>query len=122
MLAGAVENYSLGGLREVPGGPKIGLGGVRGRPGGGQEASKMASGGEKVPKSVQEGSWSHLGAQNKSMIPFFGEGFGRLGRPLGRLWAVLVALFLAILLRIAFLSIFYRFSDVLGTVFGTKNQ
>ena len=56
MLAGAVKNYSLGGLREVPGGQKIGLGGVRGRPGGGQEAPKMGSGGEKVPKSVQEPS------------------------------------------------------------------
>ena len=82
----------------------------------------MASGGEKVPKSVQEGFWSDLGAKNdeaKDVKVFHLEA---LGRPLGRLWAVLVALFLAILLRIAFLSIFYRFSDVLGTVFGTKNQ
>ena len=55
MLAGALENYSLAGLWEVPGGPKIALGWLRERPGGGQEAPKMASGGEKVPKSVQEG-------------------------------------------------------------------
>ena len=54
---------SLGGLREVPGGQKIGLEGVRGRPGGGQEGPKNASGGEKAPKSVQEPSWSHLGAE-----------------------------------------------------------
>ena len=122
MLAGAVENSSLGGLWEVPGGPKIGLGGVRGRPGGGQEAPKMASGGEKVPKSVQEGFWSNLGAKKGNTKDVARTHWGGLGRPLGRLWAVLVALFLAILLRIAFLSIFYRFSDVFGMVFGTKNQ
>ena len=63
MLAGAVENQSLGGLGEVPGDPKSGLGGLRGRSGGGQEAPKMASGGENAPKSVQEGFWSHLGAE-----------------------------------------------------------
>ena len=63
MLAGAVQNHSLGGLREVPGGQKIALGELRGRPGGGREAPKSASGGEKAPKSVQEPSWSHLGAE-----------------------------------------------------------
>ena len=63
MLARAVQNYFLGGLQEVPGDQKIGLGGVRGRAGGGQEAPKSASGREKVPKSVQEPSWSHLGAE-----------------------------------------------------------
>ena len=122
MLAGAVENSSLGGLWDVPGGPKIGLGGVRGRPGGGQEASKMASGGEKVPKSVQEGSWSHLGAENGKASDSGSPHLEAPGRPLGRLWAVLVALFLAILLRIAFVSFFNRCLDVLGTVFGTKNH
>ena len=122
MLAGAVENYSLGGLREVPGGQKIALGGVRGRPGGGREAPKSASGGEKAPKSVQEPSWSHLGSSQKSMIPFFREGFGSPGAAFGELWGVSVALFWVILLRISFLSIFYRFLDLLGMVFGTKNQ
>ena len=63
MPAEAVKNPSLGGLREAPGGPKIDLGGLRGRSGGGQEAPKIASGGEKAPKSVQEPSWSHLGAE-----------------------------------------------------------
>ena len=82
----------------------------------------MASGGEKVPKSVQEGFWSDLGSKNGKTKEVELSHLEALGRPLGRLWAVLVALFLAILLRIAFLSIFYRFSDVLGTVFGTKNQ
>ena len=93
MLAGAVKNYSLGDPREVPGGPKIVLGGLRGRPGGGHEAPKMASGGEKVPKSVQEASWSHLGAENDDRELFlervlggfwvpgaaFGEALGHLG-------------------------------------------
>ena len=122
MLAGAVEIYFLGGLWEVPGGQKIALGGVRGRPGGGQEAPKMALGGEKVPKSVQEGSWSHLGAENGKASDSGSPHLEAPGRPLGRLWALLEALFWVMLLRIAFVSIFYRFSDVLGTVFGTKNQ
>ena len=55
MLAGAVQNHSLGGLREVPGGQKIALGELRGRPGGGREAPKSASGKEKATKRVQEG-------------------------------------------------------------------
>ena len=122
MLAGAVQNHSLGGLREVPGGQKIALGEVRGRPGGGQEAPKRGSGGEKAPKSVQEGSWSHLGAENGKASDSGSPHLEAPGRPLGRLWAVLVALFLAILLRIAFLSIFYRFLSIFGVVFGTKNQ
>ena len=58
-----MKNYPLGGLREVPGGQKIVLGGLRGRPGGGPEALKIASGEEATPKSVQEPSWSHLGAE-----------------------------------------------------------
>ena len=74
MLAGAVEN---------PGGPKIALGGLRERPAGGQEAPKMASGGEKVPKSVQEASWSHLGAENDDRELFLERVLGALGRPLG---------------------------------------
>ena len=87
MLAGAVENYSLGGLREVPGGQKIGLGGVGGRPGGSQEPPKSASGGEKMSKSVQEGFWSHLGAENDKATDSGSTHLGGLGRPLGRLWA-----------------------------------
>ena len=122
MLAGAVENESLGGLWEGPGGPKIGLGGVRGRPGGGQEAPKMASEGKKAPKNVQEGSWSHLGAENGKASDSGTLHLEALGRALGRLWAVLGLLFWLILLRIVFVLIFYRFLDVLGTVFGTKNQ
>ena len=122
MLAGAAQNYSLGGLREVPGGQKIGLGGVRGRPGGGQEAPKMGSGGEKTPKSVEEPSWSHLGPENGKATHFEVSHLEAPGRPLGRLWGVLGALFWVILLRIAFLSIFYRFLDVFGMVFGTQNQ
>ena len=89
MLAGAVQNHSLGGLREVPGGQKIALGEVRGRPGGGQEAPKRGSGGEKVPKSVQEASWSYLGSENGKAKDFEVSHLGGLGRPLGRLWAVL---------------------------------
>ena len=96
---------SLGGLREVPGGQKIALGGLRGCPGGGQEAPKVASGGEKAPKSVQEGSWSDLGPKNGKAKEVGPLHLGGLGRPLGRLWAVLVALFWVILLSI----IFYRF-------------
>ena len=122
MLAGAVQNYSLGGLREVPGGQKIALGGVRGRPGGGQEAPKSDSGGEKAPKSVQEPSWSHLGSKNGKTKEVEVSHLGGLGRPLGRLWGVSVALFGVILLRIAFLSLFCRFLDVFGMVFGTKNR
>ena len=93
MLAGAVENHSLGGLREIPGGQKIALGGVPGRPGGGQEAPKMASGGEKVPKSVQEGFWSHLGSENGKASDSGTPHLEAPGRPLGRLWALLEALF-----------------------------
>ena len=93
MLAGAVQNHSLGGLREVPGGQKIALGEVRGRPGGGQEAPKRGSGGEKPPKSVQEASWSHLGAKKgdtpEPELPIWRA----LGRPLEWLWAVLETLF-----------------------------
>ena len=55
MLAGAVQNHSLGGFREVPGGQKIALGEVRGPPGGGLEGGTIASGGVKLPKSAQEG-------------------------------------------------------------------
>ena len=55
MLAGAVQNHSLGDLREVPGGQKLALGDLRGRPGGGREAPKNASGREKATKRVQEG-------------------------------------------------------------------
>ena len=97
---------SLGGLREVPGGVKIALGGLRGCPGGGREAPKVASGGEKAPKSVQEGSWSDLGPKNGKAKDFEVSHLGGLGRPLGRLWGVSVALFWVILLRITFLSIF----------------
>ena len=122
MLAGAVKNYSLGGLREVPGGQKIALGRVRGRPGGSQEAPKSASGGEKEPKGVQEPSWSHFGAEKGNTKDVARTHLGGLGRPLGRLWGVSVALLWVILLRIAFLSIFYRFLDVVGFVFGIKNQ
>ena len=122
MLGGAVENYSLDGLWGVLGGPKIALGWLRERPGGGQEAPKMASGGEKVPKSAQEGFWRDLGAENDEASDSGSPHLEALGRPLGRLWAVLVALFWVMLLRIAFVSIFYRFSDVFGMVFGTKNQ
>ena len=115
MLAGAVKNYSVGGRREVlgrpRGGQKIALGGLQGCPGGGREAPKVASGGEKAPKSVQEGSWSDLGPKNGKAKDFEVSHLGGLGRPLGRLWAVLVALFLAILSRITFLSIFRRFGD-----------
>ena len=74
-------------------GLKIALGGLRERPGGGQEAPKIASGGEKMPKSVQEGFWSHLGAQNGKAKDFEVSHLGGLGRPLGRLWAVLETLF-----------------------------
>ena len=88
-----VSGGPLGGLREVPRGLKIDLGGVLGRPGGGQEAPKMASGGEKVPKSVQEGSWSDLGSENGKAKEVGPPHLGGLGRPLGRLWGVLVALF-----------------------------
>ena len=63
MLAGAVQNHSLGDLREVQGAQKIALGELRGRPGGSREAPKRGSGREKAPKSVQEPSWSHLGAE-----------------------------------------------------------
>ena len=93
MLAGSVENYSLGGLQEVPGGQKIGLRGVRGRPGGSQEFPKSASGGEKVAKKVQEGSWSDLGSENGKTKEVEVSHLGGLGRPLGRLWAVLETLF-----------------------------
>ena len=93
MLAGAVQNHSLGGLREVPGGQKIALGGLRGRPGGGREAPKIASGGEKLPKSVQEPSWSHLGAKKGDTPEPELPSWRALGRPLGRLWAVLETLF-----------------------------
>ena len=86
MLAGAVENYSLGGLWEVPWDPKIGLGGLRECPGGGQEAPKMASGGEKVPKSAQEGFWRDLGAENDEASDSGSPHLEALGRPLGRLW------------------------------------
>ena len=93
MLAGAVQNHSLGGLREVPGGQKIALGEVRGRPGGGQEAPKRGSGRGKGAKSVQEASWSYLGSENGKAKEVGPPHLGGLGRPLGRLWAVLVALF-----------------------------
>ena len=122
MLAGAVQNHSLGGLREVPGGQKIALGGLRGRPGGGREAPKSGSGGEKLPKSVQEASWSYLGSENGKAKEVGPPHLGGLGRPLGRLWGVSVALFWVMLLRIAFVSIFYRVLNVFGMVFGIKNQ
>ena len=82
----------------------------------------MALGGEEVPKSAQEGFWRDLGAENDEASDSGSPHLEALGRPLGRLWAVLVALFLAILLRIAFLSFFCRFLDVFGMGFGTKNQ
>ena len=88
-----VSGGPSGGLREVPRGLKIDFGGVLGRPGGGREAPKMASGGEKVPKSVQEGSWSHLGAENGKASDSGSLYLEAPGRPLGRLWGVLVALF-----------------------------
>ena len=109
MLAGTIQNHSPRGLREVPGGQKIALGGLRGRPGGGREAPKTALGGEKAPKSVQQPSWSHLGAKKDDYpepeLPIWRA----LGRPLGRLWAVLLAHFWLILLRIVFLLFFIDF-------------
>ena len=82
-----------GSLWEVPGEPKIDPGVFRGRPGDGQAGPKIGSGGEEVPKSVQEASWSHLGTPQESMIPFFREGLGSPGAAFGELWGVLEALF-----------------------------
>ena len=93
MLAGAVQNHSLGDLREVQGAQKIALGELRGRPGGSREAPKRGSGREKAPKSVQEGSWSDLGPKNGKAKEVELSHLGGLGRPLGRLWAVLETLF-----------------------------
>ena len=67
MLAGAVENCSLGGLREIFGRSQGSENRSWRAPGAlwrWPRASKIAVRGEKVLKSAQEASWSHLGAEN----------------------------------------------------------
>ena len=111
MLAGAVQNYSLGGLREVPGGQKIALGEVRDRPGGGREAPKSASGGEKASKSVQEPSWSRKRQSKRFRVTPFGEPGAACGEALGSLGGAFLGDVVAHRFCIDFSSIFRRFWD-----------
>ena len=75
--------------------------------GGAPEAAKI------VQKSVREGkkrpraSKSHLGAENGKTSDSGSPHLEALGRPLGKLWAVLVAVFWVMLLRIVFFNQFF---------------
>ena len=88
----------------------------RRRPRGSRSGFGEGKGAQEHPRGILERSWTRNGNTKEVEVSHL----GRLFRSLRRLWRVLVGLFWAILLRIGFLSIFYRFWNDFGMIFGTN--
>ena len=114
VLAGALKNCSLGGRREVVGrsrGPKIALGGLRGPPGGTQEAPKMGPKTKKSRKRTKaEKRPPKMRWSRRFWVPIWDAFFGLWGT-LGRLGDAFLDDLVAHRFCIDFLSIFRPFGD-----------